>query len=48
MHKADEELFDNYDAQPLYSYGLVGKVVLGLSLTALRNTKVRRPRKLLF
>jgi glyoxylase-like metal-dependent hydrolase (beta-lactamase superfamily II) len=48
MHKADEELFDNYDAQPLHSYGIVGKVVLGLSLKALRNTKVRRPQNLLF
>ena len=43
VHEADLELFENYDAQPLHSYGLVGKLVLGLSLKALRNTKVRRP-----
>ena len=42
-HKADEEIFDNYDAQPLRSYGIVGCVVLKFSLKALRNTKVNRP-----
>ncbi|MBQ2314438.1 MAG: MBL fold metallo-hydrolase [Treponema sp.] len=47
VHEADLELFENYDAQPLHSYGLVGKLVLGLSLKALRNTKVRRPQNLL-
>ena len=42
-HRADEELFDNYDAQPLRSYGMVGFVVLKMSLKALRTTKVKRP-----
>lgn len=42
-HKADDELFDNYDAQPLRSYGIVGFVVLQMSLKALRNAKVNRP-----
>ncbi len=48
VNKADVEIFGNYDAQPLKSYGVVGKVVLGLSLKVLRNTKVRRPEKLIF
>ena len=42
-HKADDEIFDSYDAQPLYSYGLVGFVVLKMSLKVLRETKVIRP-----
>ncbi|MBO4390276.1 MAG: MBL fold metallo-hydrolase [Lachnospiraceae bacterium] len=42
-HEADDEIFDNYDAQPLYSYGLVGFVVLKISLKVLRETKVVRP-----
>lgn len=42
-HEADDELFDNYDAQPLRSYGLVGFAVLQLSLKALRETNVKRP-----
>lgn len=42
-HEADDELFDNYDAQPLKSYGLVGFAVLQLSLKVLRETKVTRP-----
>ena len=44
-HKADDEIFDNYDAQPLNSYGLVGFVVLKMSLKVLRNTRVKRPEK---
>lgn len=48
LNKDDLEIFENYDAQPLKSYGLVGKVVLGLSLKVLRNTKVRRPENLIF
>lgn len=48
VNKADIELFENYDAQPLKSYGLVGKVVLGVSLKVLRNTKVHRPENLIF
>ena len=42
-HEADDEIFDNYDAQPLKSYGLVGFVVLKMSLKVLRETKVVRP-----
>lgn len=42
-HKADDEIFNNYNAQPLSSYGIVGFVVLKMSLKALRNTKVSRP-----
>ena len=47
VHKDDLEIFENYDSQPLKSYGLVGKVVLGLSLKVLKNTKVRRPQNLI-
>jgi len=43
FHEADAELFDSYDKQPLRSYGLVGKVVLGMSLKVLRNTAVPKP-----
>ena len=42
-NKADDEIFDNYDSQPLKSYGLVGFVVLKMSLKVLRETKVNRP-----
>ena len=48
VHKADIDVFENYDSQPLMSYGLVGKIVLGVSLKVLRNTKVRRPQNLIF
>ena len=48
IHKADEELFESFDRQPLCSYGLVGKLVLGLSLNVLRNTKVYKPENLIF
>lgn len=47
-HQADEELFESFDKQPLMSYGLVGKVVLGSSLKVLRNTKVLKPSKTLY
>ena len=47
-HEADDELFDNYDAQPLKSYGLVGFAVLQLSLKVLRETKVTRPSNHIF
>ena len=47
-HQADEELFENFDKQPLMSYGLVGKVVLGSSLKVLRNTKVLKPSKTIY
>ncbi|MBP5655635.1 MAG: MBL fold metallo-hydrolase [Clostridiales bacterium] len=45
FHEADIELFEDYDKQPLMSYGLVGKVVLDMSLKVLRNTKVTKPTK---
>ena len=48
IHKKDEELFVSFDKQPLKSYGLVGCVVLGLSLKVLRNTKVERPENLIY
>lgn len=48
IHKLDEELFESFDKQPLKSYGLVGKIVLGLSLKVLRETKVERPEKLIY
>ena len=47
-HQADEELFESFDKQPLMSYGLVGKVVLGSSLKVLRNTKVLKPSKTIY
>ena len=47
-HEADDELFENYDAQTLKSYGLVGFVVLQMSLKVLRETKVERPAKSFF
>lgn len=43
LHEKDEELFENFDKQPLQASGLVGRVVLGLSLKVLRNTRVERP-----
>ena len=42
-HEADDEIFDDYDAQPLKSYGIVGKAVLMLSLKVLRNSTVLLP-----
>nr|AHF24897.1 putative beta-lactamase [uncultured bacterium Contig203] len=48
IHPRDEELFESYDRQPLKSYGLVGRVVLGLSLKVLKNTPVERPENLVF
>ena len=47
FNKADEELFESFDRQPLKSYGLVGKVVLGSSLKVLRNTVVQKPENLI-
>lgn len=46
VHEADLELFESFDRQPLTSYGLVGRVVLGLSLKVLRNTGVEKPETL--
>ena len=48
IHQSDEELFESFDKQPLKSYGIVGKVVLGISLKVLRQTKVERPEKLIY
>ncbi|MBR5348710.1 MAG: MBL fold metallo-hydrolase, partial [Lachnospiraceae bacterium] len=48
IHKADEELFQNYKKQPLIPRGAVGRVVLKLSLKALRETKVERPENLIY
>ena len=48
IHKADEELFESFDKQPLKCYGLIGKVVLGLSLKVLRETKVERPENIIY
>ena len=42
-NKADDEIFDSYDTQPLKSYGVVGLIVLKMSLKVLRETKVIRP-----
>lgn len=47
-HEADLELFESFDKQPLRSYGIVGKVVLDISLKVLRNTKVEKPENLIF
>ena len=43
FNKMDEELFESFEKQPLKPQGAVGKVVLGLSLKVLKNTKVERP-----
>ncbi len=48
FNKADEELFESFDRQPLKSYGLVGKVVLDMSLKVLRNTVVKKPENLIY
>ena len=48
VHRKDEELFDGFDKQPMKSSGLVGRVVLGLSLKILRNTPVKRPENLVY
>ena len=48
IHRKDEELFESFDRQPLKSSGLVGRVVLGLSLKVLQNTHVERPDHLIY
>ena len=48
VHRKDEELFESFDKQPLKSSGLVGRVVLGLSLKVLRNTCVEKPDHLIY
>jgi glyoxylase-like metal-dependent hydrolase (beta-lactamase superfamily II) len=47
VHRKDEELFESFDKQPLIAAGPVGRAVLGLSLKALRNTRVERPDRLI-
>lgn len=48
IHRKDEELFDSFDKQPLKSSGLVGCVVLSMSLKVLRNTTVAQPDNLIY
>lgn len=47
-NKADDELFDNYQAQPLLCYGITGRVVLKSSIKVLSETKVKRPDNAVF
>ena len=48
IHPKDEELFESFDKQPLKSSGVVGTVVLGMSLKVLKSTPVERPDNLIF
>lgn len=48
INKLDDELFESFDKQPLKPIGLVGRVVLGLSLKVLRNTKIERPQNIIY
>ena len=48
LHEADMELFESFDKQPLKSWGLVGRVVLGMSLKVLRETTVEKPANIIF
>ncbi len=48
LHEADMELFESFDKQPLKSWGLVGRVVLGMSLKVLRATTVEKPSNIIF
>ena len=48
IHKADYELFDDANRQPLKSWGAVGAVILGFSKSKLRTIKVERPSNLIF
>ena len=47
-NEADDGIFDDYNSQPLYSYGIVGFVVLKMSLKVLSQTKVNRPENRFF
>ena len=47
-NEKDDGIFDDYDSQPLHSYGLVGFVVLKASLKVLSRTKVIRPQNRFF
>ena len=42
-NEKDDNIFDDYKSQPLKSYGIVGFVVLNMSLKVLSETKVKRP-----
>ena len=42
-NEQDDNIFDDYQSQPLKSYGIVGFVVLKMSLKVLAETKVTRP-----
>lgn len=44
----DDNIFDNYNSQPLHSYGIVGFVVLKASLKVLSQTKIIRPENRFF
>ena len=48
IHPKDEELFESFDKQPLKSSGVVGTVVLGMSLKVLKNAPVERPDNVIF
>ena len=47
-NEKDDNIFDDYNSQPLRSYGLVGFVVLKMSLKVLAQTKVNRPENRFF
>ena len=47
-NEKDDGIFDDYDSQPLHSYGLVGFVVLKASPKVLSRTKVIRPQNRFF
>ena len=48
LHRADDELFDDYSKQPLMSRGMVGKVILKMSVPKLDSIKVKRPDNIFF
>ena len=47
-NEKDDNIFDDYNSQPLKSYGIVGFVVLKMSLKVLAETKVTRPENRFF
>jgi len=47
-NELDDNIFDDYRSQPLKSYGIVGFVVLKMSLKVLKETKVTRPENRFF
>ena len=47
-NEKDDNIFDDYKSQPLKSYGIVGFVVLNMSLKVLSETKVKRPKNRLY